>query len=288
MKPTIWEHFKGVWFYVFPHHLVSQIVYGVTRIRSPMAQWFMRKYISFFDVDMNDAAADDVDDYACFDDFFTRALKPGARPVCPDANAIVSPCDGVVAEFGRITDGSLLQAKDQSYTTADLLQDSALAARFRNGNSCTIYISPADYHRVHMPAAGALQTMLHVPGRLFSVARYAHSVIPRLFARNERVISSFETEHGAMAIVMVGAVNVGCIETRWHGIVAPRRASLARASYTGEPGSVKLDRGDEMGRFHMGSTVVVLFGSGQLRWSEDKMKRDGRIRMGEAMAFVDG
>lgn len=308
MKPTIWEHFKGVLFHVFPHHAVSQLIYNLTRIRSPLVHRAIRAYIRYFDVDMSDAATGNIEDYECFDDFFTRALKREARPVFTDANAVVSPCDGGVCEYGRIEEGTLYQAKGQSYTVAELLGETNSAAgdanghdagnggnrrggnlskRFSDGHACVIYLSPADYHRVHMPVSGRLSDMIYAPGRLFSVAPYARKVIPRLFARNDRVVSVFETGHGLAAIVMVGAVNVGCIETVWHGVVTPHRVSNERVRYSDGTQPVELAQGEEMGRFHMGSTVILLFESPRLQWDKNTMKTDGKIRVGELIARLD-
>ena len=292
MKPTIFEHFKSVLFHIFPHHWVSRATFMLTRIRTPFAHWVIRAYIRFFNVDMTHVAKKNLEDYACFDDFFTRELKPDARPIgapSNDTSTIVSPCDGRVIRCDAIHEGSLLQAKEQDYTVAELLGDDNLAQQFYRGSSCTIYLSPADYHRVHMPLAGTLQSMTHIPGRLFSVSEYAWKTIPRVFARNERVINLFHTEHGSMAVILVGALNVGCIETVWHGIVTPKYASPKRINYaTAMPSEmITLARGDLMASFHLGSTAIILFEVDNINWDTDKTTVGHSLLMGEAIAQID-
>lgn len=289
MRATIFEHFKGVLFHVFPHHVVSRLTFVLSRLPTSLAQPVIRAYIRFFDVDMSDALKPDVKDYACFNDFFTRRLRPEARPVCAEEDAQASPCDATVLTFGRVEDGKLPQIKGLEYTVEELLADAEAARTFRNAHYCTLYLSPSDYHRVHMPASGRLRTMIYAPGRLFSVARYARMVIPRLFARNERVAALFDGERGGFAVVMVGALNVGCIEIAWHGVVAPAHASHQRTDYAGtREREVSLQRGDEMGCFNTGSTVVLLFEADKFEWAPG-VAEGSKIKVGEALGrFVAG
>ena len=262
----------------------------LTRLAGVFASWrggaAARKVISAFArrylVDMNEAAAPDLDAYASFNDFFTRALREDARPLA--AADLVCPADGAVSECGAIEGEQIFQAKGHRYTAAALLGgDAELAARFTDGAFATIYLSPRDYHRIHMPCSGRLVRMIHVPGSLFSVNAVMARRIPGLFARNERVVCVFEGESGPFALVLVGAVIVGSIATVWHGTVTPprhRRASIW--NYTDGEGP-KLAQGAEMGRFMLGSTVVALFGRQGVRFAPEW--RVGRpVIMVEAMA----
>ncbi|MDR0702793.1 MAG: archaetidylserine decarboxylase [Azoarcus sp.] len=237
---------------------------------------FARRY----GVDMSEAAEPDLRAYACFNDFFTRALHPGQRPLA-DAD-LVCPVDGAISEFGAIADGQIFQAKGHHYSTLALVGgDTGLAARFENGSFATLYLSPRDYHRIHMPCAGRLSRMIHVPGSLFSVDRTMTRRVPGLFARNERVVCVFESAAGPFALVLVGAALVGSVATVWHGVVTPprhRRQSIWQYEETG----VELAQGAEMGRFLLGSTVVAIFARPALRFAPEWMP--GRpVRMGEAM-----
>lgn len=243
---------------------------------------------------MSEALEPDITTYETFNSFFTRALKEGARPLATDADALACPADGRVSALGKIDQGMILQAKQHNYSVASLLADSACADRFKGGSFITVYLSPRDYHRLHMAESGKLESMTHVPGRLFSVAPSSVETIPSLFARNERVVTLFETSHGAMAMVLVGAMNVASIETVWAGQVTPygehlraqsgkqvtqwkyglagdeqaqnspaheqMHAENLRVVKSGE--QFELARGDEMGRFNMGSTVIVLTENG--------------------------
>ncbi|MDR2093357.1 MAG: archaetidylserine decarboxylase [Azoarcus sp.] len=240
---------------------------------------FARRY----GVDMNEAAEPDLRAYACFNDFFTRALRPGLRPLA-DAG-LVCPVDGAVSEFGAIAGGQIFQAKGHHYSTLALVGgDAELAARFENGSFATLYLSPRDYHRIHMPCAGRLVRMIHVPGSLFSVNSLMARRVPGLFARNERVVCVFESALGPFALVLVGATIVGSVATVWHGVVTPprhRRQSIWQYEETG----VELAQGAEMGRFLLGSTVVALFARPVLRFAPEWVP--GRpVRMGEAMGSL--
>jgi phosphatidylserine decarboxylase len=248
--------------YLLPHRFLSRIVYWATRWEwTPWKNFLIREIVQRYDVDMSQAAQPDPLSYAHFNAFFTRKLKPGARSADPDPQAILCPADGRISQSGRIRDGRIFQAKGQEYTAAELLGDEAAAAPFRNGSFATIYLSPRDYHRVHMPLAGELTGTTHVPGRIFSVAPFAVADIPRLFARNERLVCRFQGEHGPFVSVMVGAILVSSVATVWDGMAIPPYASdIIRVDCAGR--DIRLDRFAEMARFNMGSTVILLLPEG--------------------------
>ncbi|HYF59911.1 MAG TPA: archaetidylserine decarboxylase [Burkholderiaceae bacterium] len=241
----------------------------------------IRRFVARYRVDMSEAADPRIESYASFNDFFTRALAPGARPLA-DADWIC-PVDGAISRFGRIERDRVFQAKGHHYSTVALLGgDRELAARFDDGWFATLYLSPRDYHRIHMPCEGRLRGMVHVPGSLYSVNPATARGIPGLFARNERVVCTFDTAHGPLAMVLVGATIVGSMATVWHGVVNPPRPGTVRRWAYDEP-SISIGRGEEMGRFLLGSTVVMLWPSQPLRFAEEWSP--GRsIRLGEAMA----
>ncbi|MGM0517435.1 MAG: archaetidylserine decarboxylase, partial [Pseudomonadota bacterium] len=246
---------------ILPHHLISGLVFRVTRWRAPWTSWLIRRFARTFGVDLSEAAESDPSAYPTFNAFFTRALAEGARPLDGDETTWVSPVDGRISQIGHVQSGNLLQAKGHDYTVLELLGgDEELAAEFADGSFATLYLSPGDYHRIHMPVTGRLTDMIHVPGRLFSVNTGTVAEIPRLFARNERLVCRFETEAGPMAMVLVGAINVSAIETVWAGLVTPSpQRQIGRWVYREDDGlSIRLARGAEMGRFNMGSTVIVL------------------------------
>ena len=239
-------------------------------------RWFVRKYR----VDMDEARYPDIAHYASFNDFFTRELKPGARPLA-DA-ALVCPVDGAVSQLGAIEEDQLFQAKGHRYSTTALLGgDTQLAAQFANGQFATIYLSPRDYHRIHMPLRGKLQKMVYVPGDLFSVNPLTARGVPGLFARNERVICMFESRLGPFAMVLVGATIVGSMATVWHGQINPPRSRKVRSwDYQTQP--IVLEQGEEMGRFLLGSTVVLLFPKNRIAF-EPGWAAARPVRLGEAM-----
>ena len=244
--------------YGLPHRLLSRIMYYLTR-----SEWrwlknlLIRRISGHFKVDMNDALEPDLDAYPSFNAFFTRALRPNARPIASGTEFLVSPADGVVSQAGAIIAGELLQAKGMQFSVAELLADSEAAEHFANGSFATVYLSPRDYHRVHMPCAARLVKTLHVPGRLFSVAQWTAESIPRLFARNERLVCLFDSEHGRIAVVFVGAIFVSSIDTVWSGAVTPPYAPKVLSTNISQPGP-RFEAGAEIGRFNMGSTIVVL------------------------------
>ena len=267
---------------LLPHHALSAMMRAATRVRfGPFRRWQIRWFIERYRVDMSEAAITDIDAYACFNDFFTRALRTDARPDCGDAGGIASPADGVISVLGDVDSDSLLQAKGMRYGLLELLGgDDAAAHLFSGGRFITIYLSPRDYHRVHMPLGGTLRRMTYIPGRLFSVNVASVASVPRLFCRNERVVSLFDTRAGQMAVIMVGAMFVGGIEQSWCGVVAPpHRNSIESTDYEGRHAPC-LAHGEEMGRFHMGSTVIVLFQRNAIDW-DASLRGQAGIRMGE-------
>jgi phosphatidylserine decarboxylase len=262
----------------FGAHIAGARAGGAT---TRLIRWFVNKY----GVDMSEAADPDIASYASFNDFFTRALKPGARPLA-DAT-LISPVDGAISQFGAIDDDQIFQAKGHRYSTTALVGgDAQLAAHFAHGHFATLYLSPRDYHRIHMPCAGRLRRMIYVPGDLFSVNPTTARGVPGLFARNERVVCVFEGAHGPFVQVLVGATIVGSMATVWQGALNPLQRAREVREWTYADGEVTLDQGEEMGRFLLGSTVVMLFPRGPLRFNPEWAP--GRsIRLGEAMAWRD-
>ena len=245
--------------YLLPHRLLSALARQVAYSRwRPLKDWLIRLAIRTFDINVAEAADPEPRNYESFNAFFTRALRSGARMPDPDPSALLMPADGNISQIGRIAEGRIFQAKSQAFTAAELLGDAQLAAPYADGWFANIYLSPRDYHRVHMPWAGTLVETLHVPGRLFSVAPWAVRAIPRLFARNERLVCHFDTERGPMCGVMVGALLVSGVETVWNGVNIPGYASKPwRLDFRGR--GIRLGRFAEMARFNYGSTVIVLW-----------------------------
>jgi phosphatidylserine decarboxylase len=272
---------------LLPHQLLSRLVRSVTRWQTGgFKNRLIRLFIRHFKVNMDDAEVRGAEDYSDFNHFFTRALKPAARPFPDDPLAIVSPVDGRVSQAGDITAGRLLQAKGRDYSLAALLGgDSRQVALFRNGRFATLYLSPRDYHRIHMPCPGKLLETTYIPGRLFSVAPHTTRAIPGLFTRNERLVCLFETPTGPMALIMVGAIFVSCMETVWSGIVNPRMAMSLQKTVCNQSGNqaVELQRGEEMGRFNMGSTVIILYGPDRVEWA-DSLNAGQSVQLGQIIA----
>ena len=267
--------------YLLPKRALTQAAGALaSRPLGGFTQSAIRRFVARYGVDMSEAAEPDIARYATFNEFFTRALKPGARPLA-DAD-FVCPVDGAISQFGRIERDQIFQAKGHSYSTTALVGgDAGLAARFEDGEFATLYLSPRDYHRIHMPCYGRLQRMIHVPGELFSVNPTTARGVPGLFARNERVVCVFEGRSGPFVLVLVGATIVGSMATVWHGQVNPPRPGKIREwRYAELP--IALQAGEEMGRFLLGSTVVMLFPKGQLAFNPDWAPAR-KIRMGEAM-----
>ena len=276
------EKLKATLFCAFPHHMMSRAVYFATRLTSPriaqpMINWFIKK----FNVDMSEAEFPDIKAYQTFNEFFTRPLKIGARPIAMGDNILACPADGTVSETGSIHDHQIFQAKGHHYTVKELVGgDEVLASLFKDGRFATVYLAPYNYHRMHMPMDGLLKKMVHVPGRLFSVAQWTVRNIPRLFARNERLVCLFSTDAGPMVMVLVGAINVAAIETVWSGLVTPPRGKkISNFDYSDTQKSYK--KGEEMGRFNMGSTVILLTPP-NVEWSPE-FEAGLVVKMGEAI-----
>jgi len=273
------QKFLKLLFYVIPHHAVSRVVYLVTRLRGPQVKPMIAWFVKSYGVDMNDAVESEIGYYQTFNEFFTRPLKQDVRPIAPGDNTLACPCDGKVSQAGPVRSGAILQAKGRAYSVLELVGgDNSMAAEFADGRFATIYLAPHDYHRIHMPLDANLVRMIHVPGRLFSVAEWTVEEIPRLFARNERLVCYFETAAGPLAMVLVGAINVSAIETVWSGLVVPPRAKkIGEFDYSHTRKTIK--KGDEMGRFNMGSTVILLTGN-NVEWLPH-IKNGQKVKMGQ-------
>lgn len=271
--------------YLLPQHLLSRLLgkladCRIAWLKNALIGAFVRRYR----VDLREAQTEEPAGYPTFNAFFTRALKDEARPMDADPRTLISPVDGQVSQLGAVRGGQLFQAKGHNFSALELLGgDQRLAARFQDGAFATLYLSPRDYHRVHMPVAATLKEMLYIPGRLFSVNRVTAECVPGLFARNERVICLFETEQGPLAMVLVGAMIVASIETSWAGLITPPTRTVRRTHYDQQP--VCLDKGEEMGRFLLGSTVILLFGPGQINWAPG-LTEGVPVRMGQPVAFL--
>ena len=271
--------------YVLPHRLLSSLARRLAYSTSPgTKQWLIDTVTKKFNVDLAEAAEPDPRAYPSFNAFFTRALKPGARVADPDPRALLMPADGHISQCGAVEDGRIFQAKGQSFTAAELLGDAAAAEPFRNGLFATVYLSPRDYHRVHMPWTGTLRETVHVPGRLFSVGTDAVANVPRLFARNERLVCHFDTDFGPMVSVMVGALLVSGVETVWSGEEIPAYGTtITRKDYRGK--GITLERFAEMARFNYGSTVIVLLPPGVATLAPE-LKAESPVRLGQRLATL--
>ncbi|NWL80704.1 phosphatidylserine decarboxylase [Pseudomonas taiwanensis] len=272
--------------YLLPHNLISRLAGCIAECRVP---WFKNAFTAWFakryQVNMGEALVEDLTAYQHFNDFFTRALKPGARPLDETPGAILCPADGAISQIGPIEHGRCFQAKGHSFSVLELLGgDADRSAPFMGGEFATVYLSPKDYHRVHAPLGGTLREMVYVPGRLFSVNQSTAENVPELFARNERVVCIFDTERGPMAVVLVGAMIVASIETTWAGLVTPPKRELKTFSYDENARApITLEKGDEIGRFKLGSTAIVLFGPDQVNWAESAWP-GSPVRMGQLLA----
>lgn len=275
MKATPIDYLKSTPFYFLPHHGISWLMFKLARIKfTPVKNFIIHGYTKFNAVNMAEAVEEDKYAYESLNAFFTRALKPECRPFDGTENSWLCPVDGAVSQARKIENGRVFQAKGHDYSLLELVGgDEKLAAPFQNGNFATIYLSPRDYHRIHMPIDGELTHMTYIPGRLFSVADHTVKTVPRLFARNERVACFFDTEHGPMVMILVGAINVSATETVWHGLVTPKDKKVTHFDY--KKGEVTLKRGDEMGRFNLGSTVIVL--------ATEQFKLDNAMSAGETV-----
>ncbi len=276
-----------LWQYLIPQQGISRLVGRLAHSEVPwLKNWFIRSFIARYGVDMSLAQEPDPSRYRSFNDFFTRALKAGVRPIPSEENVIACPVDGSISQMGNVENGRIFQAKNHSFSLIELLGGSIeRAAPFAQGQFATIYLAPKDYHRVHMPCLGKLEEMTYIPGKVFSVNRQSAAEIPELFARNERVVALFKTAFGPMAIILVGAMIVASIETVWAGLVAPgkpRRIQTWR--YTDS--EVILPKGSEMGRFQLGSTVILLVPNATLQW-EKSLGPDDSVIMGQKLAVLN-
>ena len=277
---ALFDHLAVLLQYLMPKQALTVLAGKVAGTQgfftASLIKWFVRRY----KVNMAEAANPDVSSYTTFNDFFTRALRSDARPLAQAD--FICPVDGAISQFGRIVDDQLFQAKGHHYSTTALVGgDSVLAAQFRDGDFATLYLSPRDYHRIHMPCDGTLRRMIYVPGDLFSVNPVTARGVPGLFARNERVVCVFDSVHGPFVLTLVGATIVGSMATVWHGVVNPPRSREVR-EWKYESGRIVLKKGDEMGRFLLGSTVVMLFPKNMLQFNPDWMPAGG-VRMGQMM-----
>lgn len=281
--------------YLLPHYALSNLMHALTR--SKIKWWknaFIHWFIGQFKINMDEASPSDPKQYSCINEFFTRPLKADARPLNINPERILCPVDGAISQLGDIETHRVFQAKGRSFTIDELLGgDKHWSDTFTDGQFATLYLSPKDYHRIHMPVRGRLLQMTYIPGRLFSVNPATTRAIPRLFARNERVVTVFETDYGPMALVLVGAIFVASMETVWHGVITPpHRHNTQQWNYTtgdhdnpGNPGEqnppVNLEQGAEMGRFNMGSTVILLFPKNSMLWNG--LESGQSVKLGQEM-----
>ncbi|MDT8387996.1 MAG: archaetidylserine decarboxylase [Thiogranum sp.] len=280
------DYLKSLPLYLLPQHAISRVTYWLTRIEAP---WFKNRFIAWFaqhyQVDWSEAEYQRPEDYRHFNEFFTRPLRAGVRPNEGDATTVINPVDASISQLGDIHQDAIFQAKGHSFGVVDLLGGDPERARpFQNGSFVTLYLSPREYHRVHMPLTGRLRETVYVPGRLFSVAPHTTRVVPGLFARNERLVALFDTDAGPMAVVLVGAINVAAIETVWSGLVTPPRRSTVEVQPM-QSQNLSFERGQEIGRFNMGSTVILLFGPDHVDWRET-LPTGQVLNMGQALGSV--
>lgn len=271
--------------YIIPQHTLSRLLGYVANCR---CAWFKNLFIKWFirhyKVDMSIAEKENPADYLTFNEFFIRRLKPAARPITRSSNSIICPADSVISQFGGIDSSTLIQAKNVDYSLSSLLTTEQYAQTFQNGEFATLYLSPKDYHRVHMPFTGKLLKMIYVPGKLFAVNPTTAERIPNLFAKNERVICIFETEIGKIAVIMIGAMIVASINVVWANKIVPNKEKSVQ-SWDYESTLVKLNRGDELGHFELGSTVIVLFEQNKIQWHKDIVTEQA-IKFGEEIASI--
>jgi phosphatidylserine decarboxylase len=267
---------------LLPKHALSRLISRAAESKIPwLKNWLIERAIAAFNINIHEAASSDLDDYENFNSFFTRALKDGARPIDRHGDALISPADGAVSQAGPITQQRIIQAKGSDYSASRLLGDSEEAKLYNNGAFTTIYLSPKDYHRVHMPIAGTLVSTRYIPGDLFSVNDKTAQALPGLFARNERLVCQFDSELWQFALVFVGAMLVAGIETVWGGFETPGRGAVRNADFSGR--DLYYDKGEEIGRFKFGSTVILLFQKDKIDW-QDSFVPQAAVQMGEKIA----
>ncbi|MDH5570948.1 MAG: archaetidylserine decarboxylase [Gammaproteobacteria bacterium] len=285
MLRSFFDRLFALFQYILPHHPLSRVMLRLTRSRGIFKDIFTPWFIKNFNIEMELAEEPDWKRYDCFNSFFTRALKADARPVVTGENAIASPVDACISQAAKIRGDNIFQAKGHQYSLNTLVGgDNRYSDLFENGTFATMYLSPRDYHRIHMPIDGTLKQVIHVPGRLFSVSPGTTRNIPGLFARNERVVCIFETAAGPMAMILVGAIFVSSIETVWQGVVTPPSSKRIR-QWDYHDKNVVLKKGEEMGRFNMGSTVILLFAENKITWDK-KVAADTPFKMGELLGNI--
>ena len=278
------ETIKAYWLFLLPHYLFSRLTYVITRTRNPLVPFLIRFYVKLFKVNLNECIETSPDKYETFCDFFTRKLKPEIHKIDSSENSVVSTCDGSVTELGKIKDNSILQVKGKKIHLDDLLgYDKQLKNEFDNGSFLTIYLSPKDYHRVHMPCYGKLLKTIHVPGRLFSVAKHAVNKIKNLYARNERLICKFKNEATSFSVIFVAAINVSSIEVSWKGEASPPYPKKTISSNYSKK-KITYDKGEEFGMFKSGSTVIILFDD-TVEISKE-IRKGQKIRVGQKIGLL--
>ena len=271
------------WQHIMPQHLLSRLAGKIANCRQ---SWFknclIKRYIAHYGIDLSCAEYQHAEDYTSFNAFFTRKLQPHARPIATNNKTLISPVDGQLSEWGRLQHGQLLQAKGTDYTVTELIGDNNLPSAYHEGHYMIFYLAPSDYHRVHMPMAGQLTSMTYIPGHLFSVNPRSVAGIPHLFARNERLVCHFTHDEGVFALIWVGACIVGSIHTHWQGTISPLHTKEARSwDYT--KNTVTFAKGDELGYFKLGSTIILLDDHPQLRLN-DCLQQPTKVNMGQAIA----
>jgi phosphatidylserine decarboxylase len=269
---------------LLPKHALSRLIAKAAESKTVwLKNALIERAIASFDINIAEAESSDINDYESFNSFFTRALKEGARPIDSDDQAVVSPADGAVSQAGPINQHKIIQAKGSDYSASRLLGNSQQAKSYENGSFATIYLSPRDYHRVHIPVAGKLLSTRYIPGDLFSVNDQTAQALPNLFARNERLVCEFESEIGNFALVFVGAMLVAGIETVWGGFEKPGRGAIRETDFSDQ--NIAFKKGDEIGRFKFGSTVILLFKEHKIGWQDSLMPQTD-IQMGEKIAVI--
>jgi phosphatidylserine decarboxylase len=270
-------------FYILPHHAISWLMFKAARIRlAPLKNFIIKTYTDLNPVKMHEAVEEDMFAYETLNAFFTRALKPECRPFDTTVENWLCPVDGSVSQAQAIKNGRIFQAKGHDFSLLELVGgDEYLEEVFHDGCFATLYLSPRDYHRIHMPTTGTLKSMCYVPGRLFSVAPFTVNNIPRLFARNERCVCYFDTAQGPMAMILVGAINVSAIETVWHGLITGKTRKIRQYDY--DSVDIVLQRGQEMGRFNLGSTVIVL--ASERMKIDSSITAEAEIKLGQCLAI---
>ena len=271
--------------YALPKHLLSRVIYRFMRIQSPaIRRLTISTFLKGYDVNMAEAVQSDPFAYRSFNDFFTRALRDDARPIAAAPELVVSPVDGTLSQRGSITDGRILQAKGQYYSTLELLAGNRESAEmYKEGSFACIYLAPYNYHRIHMPVDGKTLSTVYVPGDLFSVNAATARAVPRLFARNERVICEFQTPFGRMALILVGALFVGSMETVHCGEINPPPRARKQPIVINRGEGRDFTKGEELGRFNMGSTVVLLFERNRVEWA-NAFQAEVKVKLGQAIA----